>query len=93
MQAGTILGDKMIKRIFRFIAKLLKKDKKELFREWHSFWIGWAEMVCFRINPNFPKTLMAVKEMRNEWHYYMVGRAAGILTWVIIVIIVKAVMF
>ena len=65
-----------------FIAKLVGKDADTLYREWHSFWIGFSEMVCLRIPPLVPVTDHILNEISCEWHWYAVGRASGVLTWV-----------
>jgi len=67
-----------------WIAKLTGKEPEQVCKEWHSWWIGWAEMICLRIPSRFPITEFAKKEMENEYHYHSMGRATGVLTWVII---------
>lgn len=69
-----------------WIARLIGKESEQVCKEWHSWWIGWAEMICLRIPPTVPITDYARLEMKQEWHYFQVGRAAGVLTWVIILI-------
>ena len=68
----------------RWIERLTGKDAEALYREWHSFWIGWAEMICLRIPPRFPMTDHARLEMKSEEHYYHMGRAIGIMCWVVV---------
>ena len=70
-----------------WIAKLTGKEPEQVCKEWHSWWIGWAEMICLRIPPRFPMTDHARTEMKQEEHYYHWGRATGILAWVIILAI------
>jgi len=74
--------------MFEWIAYLTGKEPEQVCREWHSFWIGWAEMVCLSIPSRFPITVYAKKEMSKEYHYYNIGRGIGIIT---IVILIKAV--
>ena len=79
----------MIDRMFRWWAKQFhEKDWQDCVKEWHTFWIGFAESFCFFIKPHFPTTSMAKNEMKNEWHYYRIGNVAGIYAWVLIVILV-----
>ena len=72
-----------------WIAKILHKDRNEVCREWHCLEIGWAETFCFCIPARFPITAFAKKEMENEAHYYGIGRAVGVLSWVLIVISIR----
>ncbi len=75
----------MIDRFFHWLADLHgSKTVDEVCREWHSFVIGWAEMFCFRIPPMVRITKHSLNDIRNEWHYYTGGRAAGVISWVII---------
>lgn len=59
------------------IAYLTGKEPEQVCREWHSFWIGWSEMICLSIPARFPMTDHARFEMKNEEHYYQVGRGIG----------------
>jgi len=68
--------------MFDWIARLTDKDVEVVSREWHSFWVGFAEMVCLRIPPFAPITEHMLNEMSCEWHYYAVGRACGVMFWV-----------
>ena len=70
--------------MFDLIARLTGKDAEAVSHEWHSFWIGFAEMLCLRIPPLAPITEHMLTEMDCEWHYYAMGRAAGVLSWVVI---------
>ena len=72
-----------------WIAYLLNKTPEEVCREWHCLEIGWAETFCFCIPARFPITAFAKKEMENESHYYGIGRGAGVLSWVIILISIR----
>jgi len=60
--------------------------------EWHSFVLGWCEVICY-LKERIPLENDDVKEMvsRERW-YYTFGRAMGAFTWVIIIVaIVKRV--
>ena len=70
--------------MFDLIARLTGNDVEVVSREWHSFWVGFAEMMCLRIPPLVPITEHMISEMLHEWHYYAMGRAAGVLSWVVI---------
>ena len=82
----------MIDHFFRLLAWLYGggKDAAAVYREWHSFLIGFCEMVCFCIPARFPRTEHAVAEMEKEEHYYQAGRACGIIMYVIIILGVGA---
>ena len=76
----------MIHRVFLWLAVIHggKKTVNEVCRELHSFVIGWAEMFTFRIPPVVKITKSSLDDIKNEWHYYQGGRAAGVISWVII---------
>ena len=76
--------------MFEWIGKLLGKSAEQVGHEWHSFWIGWAEMICLSIPSRFPITAYALKEMAKEYHYYNIGRGMGAIT---IVILIKRLFF
>lgn len=78
----------MFDKLFQFLAWLHGggKDTDEVAREHHSFWVGWAEAFCFHIPPMIPKTDYFMYEVEGEWHYYMWGRAMGVLTWAVIIL-------
>lgn len=77
-------------KLFKWFGQLQGKSAERVCKEWHSWWIGWAEMVCLSIPARFPITAYAKEEMEEEEHYYHVGRAIGIIT---IVVLVKVVFF
>jgi len=77
----------VISRFFEFLAWLHgDKPIEEVCEEWHSFWVGFYEMICLRIPPVAPMSEHTLKEIDNEWHYYGWGRACGVLLWVIILV-------
>ena len=79
----------MIKKIFELVAGLHgDKTFEDVVKEWHSFWIGWAEMATFGIRPQVPINEYALGEMSKEWHYYNIGRAAGVVMWFLIGLLV-----
>ena len=60
--------------------------------EWHSFVLGWCEVICY-LKERIPLKSEDIVEMvnRERW-YYTFGRAMGAFTWVgIIVAIVRSV--
>ena len=77
----------MIDKIFQWVANLHGDGKttEEICKEWHCFWIGWAEMMCLRIPPILPEMENVFTELEMDWHYYTMGRACGVLSWIIII--------
>ena len=61
--------------------------------EWHAFVEGLCEVIC----PWPPRHKSMHKELRkqiaSEYHYYMFGRAIGVIAWLIIAKIIKRVFF
>jgi hypothetical protein len=60
--------------------------------EWHTFVNGFCEVLC----PWPPKRLISEelsKQIASEYHYYMFGRALGVIAWFIIAKIIKEVFF
>jgi len=57
--------------------------------EWHAFVIGVCEVLC----PWPPRHKSMHKDLRkqiaSEYHYYMFGRAIGVITWLIIAKIIQ----
>ena len=65
----------------------------DCYQEWHAFVEGFCEVLC----PWPPRHKSMHKDLRkqivSEYHYYMFGRAAGVIAWLIIAITIKAVFF
>lgn len=61
--------------------------------ELHAFVIGLCEIIC----PWPPyRTAMSearAKEIQDEYHYYVLGRATGIYTWLVLAYIIKVLFF
>ena len=54
--------------------------------EWHSFVLGWCEVICY-LKERIPlKSEDIVKMVDRERWYYSFGRATGIFTWIGLVI-------
>jgi len=56
--------------------------------EWHAFVIGWCEVIC-PWHSRFPMPIDYHNPMIEEFHYYLVGRAFGVATWVGIIYLIK----
>jgi hypothetical protein len=57
------------------------------YREWHALVIGFCEVLC----PWPPHFKLASQDLTNqvadEYHYYLFGRAFGVITWLAIAIL------
>ena len=73
-------------KMIDWIAWITGKDPSQVCREWHSWWIGWAEAICLFIPSRFSVTEFAQEEMAEEFHYHELGRALGVLTWLLILV-------
>jgi len=49
--------------------------------EWHAFWIGAFEVMC-PWRPRLPISTAQLGYINDEYHYYLWGRATGIVAWV-----------
>ena len=65
----------------------------DTYEEWHTFVNGFCEVLC----PWPPRHKSLNKELRkqiaSEYHYYMFGRATGVIAWLIIGKIIREVFF
>lgn len=64
----------------------------DIYQEWHAFVEGFCEVLCpwpARYEPSGE----LLDELRAEHHYYVFGRASGIIAWLIIAVIIKEVLF
>ena len=61
--------------------------------ELHAFTHGFAEIICPW--PPYRKAMSEAraKEIQDEYHYYMLGRAVGVYVWLILACITKKVFF
>jgi len=61
--------------------------------EWHSFIIGFFEILC----PWPPRHRMPADYYKNivngEYHYYLGGRGAGVIAWIIIARLIQVLFF
>jgi len=60
------------------------------YEEWHAFVNGFCEVLC----PWPPRCHCERSEaISSEYHYYLFGRALGVIAWLIIAAIIKEVFF
>jgi hypothetical protein len=61
--------------------------------DWHALVQGFSEVLC----PGPPRWKVPspnlLGEIMDEHHYYVFGRALGVIAWLVIAIIVKEVFF
>jgi len=74
---------------------MIKPDIRDFMNswdEWHAFWIGVFEVLC----PWPPHHKIIAWDLshsiRTEYHYYTGGRVLGILVWLAIIAIIKAIL-
>jgi len=61
-------------------------------QEWHAFVEGLCEVLCpWPARHKISRKLS--NDLRGDHHYYMFGRALGVIAWLIIAIIIKEVFF
>ena len=77
--------------IFEFLRQTFGKEG--LFssgQEGHAFLIGICEVICpWKPRWDMPVDYQANGNPLEEYHYYMFGRAMGIVVWLIIGVIIK----
>jgi len=63
----------------------------DCYEEWHALVQGWAEVICpWRPMHRILSEILA-NEIKSEHHYYMVGRALGVFTWIGIAKLIQAI--
>ena len=65
-------------------------------QEWHAFVIGFFEVLCPwppRHSKNSINSTNPTNSINSEYHYYVFGRAMGVIAWLIIAKIIKEAFF
>jgi hypothetical protein len=71
-------------------------------QEWHAFVNGFCEVLCpfpprFRLRAPSPVQDATgdklFQEIKDEYHYYVFGRVIGVIAWLIIAAVIKAMLF
>jgi hypothetical protein len=52
--------------------------------EWHAFAIGFCEILCPWPPRRHIITQQEVNSLKGEHHYYLFGRAMGIIAWILL---------
>ncbi len=60
--------------------------------EWHAFIFGLCEVLCPWPPRHKTMSPRLARQVKNEHHYYMLGRAAAILAWITICCVIAAVL-
>jgi hypothetical protein len=58
--------------------------------EWHAFVNGFCEVLC-PWPPRYEASDELLQEIEDEFHYYQFGRSIGVLAWVGIIALLKAI--
>ena len=64
----------------------------DIYQEWHAFVEGFCEVLCpwpARYQPSEE----LLNDLKGEHHYYVFGRAGGVIAWLVIAIAIKEVLF
>lgn len=64
----------------------------DCYQEWHASVVGFCEVICPWPARHQPAQ-QNQKDIEDEYHYYMFGRALGILAWLGIAVFIKEVFF
>ena len=64
----------------------------DIYQEWHAFVEGFCEVLCpwpARYQPSEE----LLNDLKGEHHYYVFGRASGVIAWLVVAIVIKEVLF
>lgn len=64
----------------------------DTYQEWHAFVEGFCEVLC-PWPARHQLTGELLKDLDGEHHYYVSGRALGVIAWLIIATIIKEAFF
>ena len=64
----------------------------DCYQEWHAFVIGFSEVLC-PWRPRQRPSAVVDGILDQEYHYYLAGRAVGVIAWLIIAKIIQEVFF
>jgi hypothetical protein len=64
----------------------------DVYQEWHAFVEGFCEVLC-PWPARHGLTGELLNDLKGDHHYYVFGRAMGVIIWLIIATIIKAVFF
>jgi len=64
----------------------------DCYQEWHAFVEGFCEVLC-PLPPRHEPSEELLKDLKGDHHYYMFGRAMGVIAWLIIAKIIQEAFF
>jgi hypothetical protein len=64
----------------------------DCYQEWHALVEGFCEVLC-PWPPRTQPTQETQQTLNSEYHYYVFGRALGVIAWLIIAKIIQEVFF
>jgi hypothetical protein len=73
-----------------FLAGLHLRHFMDTHEEWHAFVQGFCEVLCPWPPRHRAMKPALLKEVQAEHHYYMFGRALGVVAWVLLVCLIAA---
>jgi len=75
-----------------FMKGIIPSTFLDCYQEWHALVEGFCEALC-PWPARHQLTGQLLEDLRADHHYYMWGRALGILAWVTIGCVIKVVLF
>ena len=67
-------------------------DFMNVYQEWHAFIEGFCEVIC-PWSARYAPSEELLNDLRGDHHYYVFGRALGVIAWLVIADIIKVVFF
>jgi hypothetical protein len=64
----------------------------DVYQEWHAFVEGFCEVLCPWPAKHQPSEEL-LNDLKGDHHYYVLGRALGVIAWLIIAKIIQEVFF
>jgi len=75
-----------------FFKGIVLKELLSTPEEWHAFLIGFFEVLC-PVPPRHPPPEDYFYPIHDEHHYYLAGRASGVLAWIAIAKLIQVTFF
>jgi len=75
-----------------FFKGIVPKELLSTPEEWHAFLIGFSEVIC-PWRERHPMKEDYFFRIEDEHHYYLGGRASGVIAWIAIAKLIQVVFF
>ena len=75
-----------------FLKGIRPRNFLDCYQEWHALVEGFCEVLC-PWPPRHPLTGQLLADLQADHHYYMSGRALGILAWLTTCCVMKSILF